>query len=207
MSFYSEQIFPVVLDWMMSRKYFNYLRKEVLASASGTLLEIGFGTGLNLPYYPAHVQKILTVDKNAGMNKLAQKRIQASSVKVEHHVLNGEHLPWDAATFDCVVSTWTLCSILQVEQALQEVHRVLKPGGQFLFVEHGLSEEPQVQTWQHRLNSLQKTLGDGCHLNRDISTLISSRFQIQSLKKFYLPKTLRIAGYTYQGIALKQSVP
>lgn len=139
-------------------------------------LEIGFGTGLNLPYYRKHIQKLTTVDANPGMNALAKKRIQASDIAVEHHVLDGENLPFADQSFDSVVSTWTLCSIANVEQALKGIYRVLKPGGKYFFIEHGLSNDPQVQVWQHRLTPIQKVIADGCHFNRDIKRLIENQF-------------------------------
>ncbi|WP_232432237.1 class I SAM-dependent methyltransferase [Chamaesiphon minutus] len=188
----------------MSGEDFANYRQIVLADAVGSVLEIGFGTGLNLAYYPqGRVEKITTVDVNPGMNKLAQKRIAASSIKVDYQVLNGEKLPMADDTFDTVVSTWTLCSIKQVETAIAEIHRVLKPGGKFLFIEHGLSNEPNIQTWQHRITPIQKVIGDGCHLNRQIRLLIAKQFNNLDVREFYSPNTPKIGGYFYQGIAIK----
>jgi ubiquinone/menaquinone biosynthesis C-methylase UbiE len=179
-------------------------RRELLAEVQGEVLEIGFGTGLNLPYYPNHIQKITTVDVNPGVNALAQKRIQATAIAVDHHLLNGENLPMADSTFDSVVSTWTLCSIAKVDQALQEIYRVLKPSGKFFFVEHGLSEESQVQVWQNRLTPLQKVIGDGCHLNRQIQQLVTANnFKILHLEKFYVDSLPKIGGYMYKGVAIK----
>ncbi|MGQ4646760.1 methyltransferase domain-containing protein [Lyngbya aestuarii] len=178
-------------------------RQEVLSEVSGEVLEIGLGTGLNLHYYPEHLQKITAIDANSGMNAKAQKRIQACSLRVDNRVLNGENLPMADDTFDSVVSTWTLCSIANVEQALQEIYRVLKPGGKFFFIEHGLSNEPQVQVWQNRLTPVQKVIGDGCHLNRNIEQLIKKYFPLVKLEKFYVPKTPKIFSYMYKGIATK----
>lgn len=187
----------------MSSETFTHYRRQVLAKVQGEVLEIGFGTGLNLPYYPAHVEKITTVDVNAGVNALAQKRIRASTIAIDNRVLNGENLPMADNTFDSVVSTWTLCSITNVEQALREIHRVLKPGGRFFFVEHGLSDDPKLQLWQNRLTPLQKVIADGCHLNRNIQQLVQQQFASVSLEKFYAEKTSRVFGYLYQGIATK----
>ena len=114
------------------------------------MLEIGFGTGVNLPYYPPAIRKITTVDPNPGMNTLSQKRIRASRIMIESQVRGAETLPMADNSFDTVVSTMTLCSIANVAQALQEIYRVLKPGGRFLFLAHGLSSDPKVQAWQHR---------------------------------------------------------
>jgi ubiquinone/menaquinone biosynthesis C-methylase UbiE len=188
----------------MSREDFANYRRIVLADAVGSVLEIGFGTGLNLAYYPqGRVEKITTIDINPGMNKLAQKRIATSSIEVEYRVLNGEKLPMADDTFDTVVSTWTLCSIKQVETAIAEIHRVLKPGSKFLFIEHGLSNEPNIQTWQHRITPIQKVIGDGCHLDCPIRLLIAKQFNNLDVREFYSPNTPKIGGYFYQGVAIK----
>lgn len=204
MNIYSRLIFPSLIERVMSGESFANYRKAVLADASGEVLEIGFGTGLNLAYYPSdRVRQITTVDINSGMNKLAQKRIAASPIPVDFQVLNGENLPMADCTFDTVVSTWTLCSIRQLDRAIAEIHRVLKPGGKFLFIEHGLSNEPNIQTWQHRLTPIQKVIGDGCHLDRDIKAAIAQKFEQLDIKEFYMPDTPKIGGYLYQGIAIK----
>ncbi|WP_315874764.1 class I SAM-dependent methyltransferase [Thermocoleostomius sinensis] len=203
MGFYSQRIFPYLLDWSMSDQSFANYRRTVLAEVEGDVLEIGFGTGLNLSYYPEHIHKLVAIDANPGVHKLAQKRINTSSITVDHRVLNGEHLPMSDGTFDSVVSTWTLCSIANIDQALQEIHRVLKPGGRFFFIEHGLSRDPQVQAWQNRLNPLQTIIADGCHLNRNIRQLVENQFSSVSLKEFYADKTPKFLGYLYQGIATK----
>jgi ubiquinone/menaquinone biosynthesis C-methylase UbiE len=204
MNIYSRLIFPTLIDRVMSGNDFANYRREILADATGSVLEIGFGTGLNLAYYPSDkVQKITTVDVNPGMNQLAQKRIATSPISVDYQVLNGEKLPMADATFDTVVSTWTLCSIQHVELAIVEIHRVLKPGGRFLFIEHGLSNEPKIQTWQHRLTPIQKIIADGCHLDREIKSLIAKQFVNLTVKEFYTPNKPKIGAYFYQGIATK----
>lgn len=179
-------------------------RKAMLLHAQGDILEIGFGTGLNLPFYPEHVQKIHTVDINAGMNTVARKNRASSRIEVDHYVLNAESLPFANESFDTVVSTWTLCSITNVDRTLQEIHRVLKPAGKFIFVEHGLSDEISVQKWQHRLTPIQKVLADGCHLDRDMEVLIrQAGFRFHSLGKGYAEGVFKPAGYMYYGIAGK----
>jgi ubiquinone/menaquinone biosynthesis C-methylase UbiE len=204
MNIYSRLIFPTLIDRVMSGDDFASYRRKILADATGSVLEIGFGTGLNLAYYPSNkVQKITTIDVNPGMNNLAQKRIATSPISVDYQVLNGEKLPMADATFDTVVSTWTLCSIQQVELAISEIYRVLKPGGKFLFIEHGLSNEPKIQTWQHRLTPLQKIIADGCHLDREIKSLITSQFANLTVKEFYTPNKPKIGAYFYQGVATK----
>jgi ubiquinone/menaquinone biosynthesis C-methylase UbiE len=204
MNLYSRLLFPTLIDRVMSGADFAVYRRAVLADAAGLVLEIGFGTGLNLTYYPASgVEKIVTVDVNPGMNKLAQRRIAASGIPVDYQVLNGERLPMADDTFDTVVSTWTLCSIKQVESAIAEIYRVLKPGGKFLFIEHGLSNEPNIQTWQHRLTPIQQVIGDGCHLDRDIKHLISAQFDNLNIDQFYNLNAPKVGGYFYQGVGIK----
>ena len=203
MNFYSQVIFPRLLDWSLSDPEFSQYRQEVLAEVSGDVLEIGFGTGLNLPHYPEAVQKLTTIDANAGMNGLAHKRIHASNITVDHRVLNGESLPMPDECFDSVVSTWTLCSIANVDQAIKEIHRVLKPGGKFYFIEHGLSDEPKVQVWQNRLTPLQKVIADGCRLNRDIKQIVAKQFQKLTVENFYAPNSPKFLSYMYKGVATK----
>jgi ubiquinone/menaquinone biosynthesis C-methylase UbiE len=202
--FYSETIFPRLCDLLLDRTFVARHRRELLATACGDILEIGFGTGLNLPLYPALVHKITTVDPNPGMHRLAQRRARRSKIEVDQRVLSGERLPFENYRFDCVVSTFTMCSIENVDQALSEVCKVLKPGGRFLFLEHGLSPEPNVQKWQHRLNWLEMRLADGCHLNRNMKELVAGQpFSSVEIEEFYLEKTPRTHGYVYRGIAIK----
>jgi ubiquinone/menaquinone biosynthesis C-methylase UbiE len=204
MSFYSSVIFPRLCDFGLDRPHVAKRRQELLAHASGEILEIGFGTGLNLACYPDHVQRLTMVDPNPAMHRLAQKRIQAREIKVDHRVLRGEQLPFDAGSFDCVVSTFTLCSIEDVGKALHEVYRVLSPGGRFLFLEHGLSPDAKVQRWQRRLNWLERWLADGCRLDRNIKELVASKpFSSIESEEGYLEKTPRTHGYLYRGIAVK----
>lgn len=203
MGFYSRVILPYCMDWAMSDPIFSQYRKEILSEVSGEVLEIGFGTGLNLLYYPSDIQKLVTVDPNPGMNRLAQKRIEASKITVDNRVLSGENLPFADNSFDSVVSTWTLCSIPKVEQAVEEIYRVLKSGGKFYFIEHGLSNEPKVQVWQNRLTPIQKIIADGCHLNRNIRQIVEKQFKNLTVEEFYAPDSPKIAGYLYKGVAIK----
>lgn len=203
MKFYSQVVLPKLMDITMSDERISQYREEVLSEVSGNVLEIGFGTGLNLPHYPETVQKLTTVDPNPGMNQLAQNRIESSDIKVEVRAISGENLPFPDESFDSVVSTWTLCSITQVERALAEIHRVLKSSGKFFFLEHGLSEDPTVQGWQNFWTPLQKIVGDGCHLNRPIQSLVEHQFQILKLERFYAPKIPKTVGYFYKGVAGK----
>jgi ubiquinone/menaquinone biosynthesis C-methylase UbiE len=138
------------------------------------------------------------------MHRLAQKRIKQTGMEVDQRLLDSERLPFEDRTFDSVVSTFTLCSIEHVDRALSEVCRVLKPGGRFLFLEHGLSPEPGVQKWQRRLNWLQRRLGDGCRLDRNIKGLVTAQpFSLVEIEEFYLEKSPRTHGYIYRGTASK----
>ncbi len=204
MGFYTQVIFPRLCDVLLNRPLVATRRRALLANAYGDVLEIGFGTGLNLPFYPEGVRKITTVDPNVGMHSLARKRIKKTKIEVDQRVLSGEQLPFHNDTFDCVVSTYTLCSIAGVAQALAEVFRVLKPGGRFLFLEHGLSPEPNVQKWQRRLNWLEMCLADGCRLDRDIRGLVTAEpFSSVRVDQFYMGSFPKTHGYTSRGVATK----
>lgn len=204
MGFYSQVIFPRVCDFLSNSPAVARYRRALLTHAYGDVLEIGFGTGLNLPYYPEHVRKITTVDPSLGMHRLAQKRVNQTGIAVDQRVLSGERLPFGDNTFDSAVSTFTLCSIERVSQALSEVYRALKPGGRFLFLEHGLSPERKVQKWQRRLNWLELRLADGCRLDRDIRALVQAQpFASVEIEEFYLDKMPKTHGYMYRGIATK----
>jgi SAM-dependent methyltransferase len=204
MGFYSRVIFPRLCDLTLRAPAVAAQRQALLANADGAILEIGFGSGLNLPHYPERVHRLTVIDPNVGMHRLAQKRIKERGMAVDQHVLGGERLSFADGSFDCVVSTFTLCSIRPISEALAEFHRVLKPGGRLLFLEHGLSPEPGVATWQRRLNWLQMRLGDGCHLDRDIAALVRGQpFVAVNCETFYLEKTPRTHGYLYRGMATK----
>jgi ubiquinone/menaquinone biosynthesis C-methylase UbiE len=203
MNLYRRVIFPQLLDLALSGERIERYRRQLLAHVQGSVLEIGFGTGLNLSCYPEHIRKITGVDPNPGMGSLARRRIASSPIAVDWQVADAQKLPFPSQSFDSVVSTWTLCSIPNVAKALREIRRVLRAGGKLFFLEHGLSEDPQVQRWQNRLNPLQKVIADGCNLNRDMARLIrEAGFRFEQLERFYMPDQPRFIGYTYQGIAL-----
>jgi len=194
MSLYSRHVFPHLLDWLMSQPAFTLAREELLAEVAGDVLEIGFGTGLNIDYYPDSVISLTTVDVNPGVHQLAKKRLEKARMPVKFALISGENLPMPDASFDAVVSTWTLCSIPDVESALLEIRRVLKPEGRFYFVEHGLSPNPGTAKWQHRLTPVQKIIADGCHLNRDHLKLIANAGMKVIKKKQFLAQGLPSVG-------------
>lgn len=203
MGFYDQKILPYLIDLSLSAPSLAKHRRDTLAGVTGEILEIGFGTGLNLPYYPDQIRKIATVDSNPGIQAIAQKRIAASLIGVDHHVLSGENLPMADQSFDSVISTFTLCSIPDVERAIAQIYRVLRPGGRFFFLEHGLSCEPSVQLWQNRLTPIQKRIAGGCHFNRNIRQLIEQQFDQVTLNELYLENAPKVASYLYKGIAAK----
>ncbi|MDI1303054.1 MAG: class I SAM-dependent methyltransferase [bacterium] len=194
MSLYSRHVFPHLLDWLMSQPAFTLAREELLAEVAGDVLEIGFGTGLNIDHYPDSVISLTTVDVNPGVHQLAKKRLEKARMPVKFALISGENLPMPDASFDAVVSTWTLCSIPDVESALLEIRRVLKPEGRFYFVEHGLSPDSGTARWQHRLTPVQKIIADGCHLNRDHLTLIANAGMTVIEKKQFLAQGLPAVG-------------
>jgi ubiquinone/menaquinone biosynthesis C-methylase UbiE len=204
MGIYSRIIFPRLCDWVMNDPRMAKLRKELLADVDGEVLEIGFGTGLNLPHYPKDVRRITTVDPNPGMNRIAQRRIAGSGIEVDQRALSGEALPFEDETFDCVVSTWTLCSIPEVGRALGEVYRVLKPGGRLVFLEHGLSKDPKVQRWQRRLNPIQRWLANGCRLDLDVEAVVRGQpFRDVKVDRFVMERAPRTHGTMFWGVAVK----
>ena len=204
MGIYHHCVFPYLLDFAMGSRVFDKPRRRTLASASGRILEIGFGTGRNLPHYPPGVSRIEAIDPDTDLDRFSGPRIATSSIAVDFHHLNAEHLPFTGESFDTVVCTLTLCSIPDVVHALGEVQRVLKPGGRFLFLEHGLSPDAGVARWQHRLNPLQQRIGGGCHLTRDTVALVGqSGLKLQDAEHYYLRHIPRVAGYMTEGCALK----
>lgn len=200
--FYADEIFPRVMDWIMRAPRFQELRRQVLAPARGHVLEIGFGTGLNLPHYPRSVTWLTAVDPANFPNTLVEKQTRAGSIPVKLVRLSAETLPFESGQFDWAVSTWTLCTIPDPVSALREVRRVLKPGGQFIFLEHGRSDDPKVLAWQNRLNPLQRLIACGCNLNRSIDALIrQAGLTITQMERFQMAGVPRVAGAMYRGIA------
>ena len=179
------------------------LRPGTLARAHGEVLEIGFGTGLNLPHYPSSVRKLVALDPLDARPGRVEGRIARAPFPVERFALPAEGgLPFEDGRFDCVTMTWTLCSIAQPLPALQEMRRVLRPDGQLLFIEHGLSEDPGVARWQRRLSPLHRRLSCGCNLDRPIDDLLrKGGFVLPEIKRFVLEQGPRIFTATYQGLA------
>ena len=204
MGIYSNRVFPWIIDRIMDRDVMTEQRR-VAPPAHGDVLEIGFGTGLNLPHYPSSVEQLTVLDPNPGMHRRAVRRMKACPIPITPVTLGADgELPLDENRFDTVISTWTMCSITDLTRALVELSRVLKPGGSLLFIEHGLSPQEKIARWQNRLNSINMWIGDGCHLNRSIAQfLTSSPLMLVQCDQFYLPNTPRIGGWIYRGTARK----
>lgn len=201
MSFYSEQVVPRCNDFMLSRAPILKLRERVVNGLSGDVLEIGFGSGLNVPYYPKAVTHVHAIEPSPIARKLAQRRVQESAVPIEWSGLDGERLELPDASVDAALTTFTLCTIPNVDAALRELRRVLKPGGMLHFLEHGRSPDTNVAKWQDRLTPLQKRLAAGCHLNRATADLLrAAGFCLDQLDNYYLPGP-RFAGYISEGRA------
>lgn len=169
---YQHKVFPVILDHVMQFDSMMEARQKLLADVAGHVVEVGFGTGLNLPFYGKGVLSLTAVDPNQGMNRLAEPRIAQAKFPVMHSQISAEKMPFESDSVDAVVSTWTLCSIPDVNAALAEIKRILKPTGTFYLVEHGLSPNRQLAKWQNRLTPVQKVIADGCHLNRDMKKIV-----------------------------------
>lgn len=203
MGLYGRYIFPRLMHWSMSRAALADERRRALTGVWGDVLEIGFGTGLNLPHYPPNVRKITAIDANPDTLRLAERQLAASPIEVERRVLTAERLPLPDQSFNSVVSTFTLCSIPHVMAALCEMRRVLKPGGRLFFLEHGLSPEPAIARWQHRGTPITRRLGEGCHLDRPIRRLVEEAgFDIERCDEHYLQGMPKLGGYLYRGVAV-----
>ena len=203
MGFYVENILPRLTNQILGGGEFTKIRSRVASGLTGEVLEVGFGSGLNVPHYPSDVTRVLAVDPAVVGRKLAAGRVAASPVPVEYVGLDGASLPLDSGSIDHVLITWTLCTIPDVDNALGEIHRVLRPGGQLHFAEHGLSPDPNVAKWQDRLTPFQRRWAGGCHLNRPIDPLIDSAgFTVTQMDNFHIkgPKPM---GYMYEGLATK----
>ncbi|MEU1982667.1 class I SAM-dependent methyltransferase [Nocardia sp. NPDC019395] len=183
MGMYRDHIVPRIVNVACGMKQNEPLRERVCAGLSGRVVELGFGSGLNVPFYPAGITSVSAVEPADLGWKLAAGRLAGARVPVERAGLDGQRLPFPADSFDTALSTWTMCTIPDIDAALAELRRVLVPGGSLHFVEHGLAPEPGVQRWQHRLDPLQQRIAGGCHLNRDIAAIIrSSGFEIRDLE-------------------------
>ncbi len=202
MGFYEKHFLPWLIHLGMKNKEVTRYRKRVIPVARGRVLEVGIGSGLNLPFYSADVEAVYGLDPSEQLLALARKAARKAPFDIEFVPRSAEEIPFDDETFDSVVVTWSLCSIADAPKALGEMRRVLRPDGELIFIEHGLSPEPRVEAWQNRLTPLWSRCAGGCNLNRRIDVLIrAAGFRITRLETGYLLKGPRPLTYHYQGRA------
>jgi SAM-dependent methyltransferase len=204
--FWTDEVVPRMTDKMLGSRDVAEHRKRIIEGLRGEVVEIGFGSGLNVPHYPVDVTTVFAVDPSLVGRKLSAERVAESSVPIRFVGLDGESLPLGDASVDTALSTFTLCTIPDAARAVREVYRVLRPGGQFHFLEHGLCPEARVARWQHRLNPIQRRVAGGCTLDRPIEGLIrDAGFDITELHHDQLagPDFLRPWAYLYEGIATR----
>jgi ubiquinone/menaquinone biosynthesis C-methylase UbiE len=202
MGLYSQYVLPRIIDLAMRNKETALLREAWIPHARGEVLEVGIGSGLNLPFYSPEVQHVYGVDPSLELQRIARRRLPAGHIQIEFLPQSAEErLPLAEASIDTIVITWTLCSIPNAARALRQIKRVLKASGRLIFLEHGRAPDHGVAAWQDRLTPLWKRIAGGCHLNRKVDELITATgFQITELNTFYLPGP-RPMTYTYQGFA------
>ena len=202
-SWYEKTVLPNTINRGCSSKPTMYQRKKVIPSASGEVLEIGIGPGINIQFYdPSKVTKIIGVDPSTELNKIAKKNADEVKIPIDFLITTAEDIPLPDNSIDTVVSTYTLCSIPNPSLSLKEIFRVLKPEGKFLFCEHGIAPAKGVAVFQNSIDFFWPAIAGGCHLNRDMPSLLkSNNFNLQELDAMYLPGTQRFIGYNYWGVA------
>jgi len=203
MSFYEKYILPRFLNCACASEPITHQRKKVVPLAEGKILEVGIGSGLNLPFYnKSKIIEIWGIDPSEELNAMAKRVATEENINVKFITSGAEDIPFPDNYFDTVLITYTMCTIPSVLKANEEMRRVLKSGGKMIFCEHGVSPDESIKKWQKRLNSIWGKIAGGCNINRDIPMLIkSSGFKIVMMDEMYLPKTPKIAGYNYWGYA------
>lgn len=197
---YERFVLPALIDVACGVKPISKKRAALVPQATGRVLEIGIGTGHNLRHYdPERVSEIVAVDPAEQMHQKARRRATEAGIPVDVRGVSAEGLPLDDGEFDTVVCTFTLCTIPEPEPAVAEMRRVLRPGGELIFCEHGLAPDPGVRKWQHRLNPVQNRVAGGCNLDRDIAALLAPHFDTAPIETGYLPGP-RFGGYLYSGV-------
>ena len=203
MRFYNTKILPRLIHWVCSQKDFSRQREKIVPLASGRVLEVGMGSGLNLPFYDAsNIDRVWGLEPDEALLELAGERAGKAAFDVSFIHRSGEEIPLENRSMDTVLVTYTLCTIPDVGKALGEMRRVLKPGGRLLFCEHGRAPDGKVAAWQDRITPAWKKVSGGCRLNRPIPALIrEGGFKIDRLKEGY-NGPIRITGFTYRGVAV-----
>jgi ubiquinone/menaquinone biosynthesis C-methylase UbiE len=202
MGVYGEQVLPRIINVACDMKVAREQRKRVCEGLAGDVVEIGFGSGLNVPFYPPAVTSVAAVEPADVGWQLAAKRVRATTIPVERAGLDGQSLPFPDDRFDAALSTWTMCTIPDAGAALRELRRVLKPGGTLHFVEHGLAPDAHVQQWQHRLEPIQKRVFGGCHLTRPVVDMLTDAgFTITEVDAYYEDGSPKFLGANSLGIA------
>lgn len=202
MGFYDERILPHLIEFTCGMPALGPMRERTCEGLAGEVVELGFGSGLNVGRYPDSVTRITAIEPSDGGWRLAQERVAGSKVPIDRGGLDGQRLPFDDNTFDAALSTFTLCTIPDLAVALAEVRRVVKPDGTLHFLEHGHAPDPSVARWQRRFTPIQKRVGGGCHLDRDIAgSLTAAGLRVTALEQFYSPGTPKIFGAMNLGVA------
>ena len=203
MGFYGERVLPHVVNVACGLKVVEPLRRRVCETLRGDVVEIGFGSGLNIPFYPRAVTRVSAVEPSDLAWKLASKRLEHTTVPVERSGMDGQALPFSDNSFDAALSTWTMCTIPSVDAALGELRRVLKPGGTLHFLEHGLAPDERVRRWQHRMEPIQRRVFGGCHLTRPVVELLNTAdFVVTDVDVFYEKGAPKPFGADSLGTAL-----
>lgn len=201
MGVWTDQVLPRLTDRVLNVEPVRRARAQTCAGLEGDVVELGFGSGLNVPHYPPDVGGVWAIDPSTVGLRLARRRVDASPVPVRHAGFTAEWLPFPDGRFDAALSTFTLCTVPDVRQALAEVRRVLTPGGRFHFLEHGLAPDPVVARWQSRLRRVHGAIAGGCHLDRDIGALLGEAgFELVEYSTYY-GEGPRPFSYRYQGVA------
>jgi SAM-dependent methyltransferase len=202
MGVYGDQVLPRIVNVVCNTKEAAPQRRRVCAGLAGDVVEIGFGSGLNVEHYPSAVREVFAVEPADVAWNLAGKRVAATSIPIHRAGLDGQSLPFADDRFDAALSTWTMCTIPDIEAALRELRRVLRPGGALHFVEHGLAPDERVRRWQHRLDPLQQRLFGGCHLTRPTPELLrNAGFEMRQLDTYYEKGAPKVLGANALGIA------